>query len=495
VKNYFQSMNREKILEMLFQIMILSSFWGAVLLPITVPGIGEIFLFRVALLLFFCFYLYDIIKKKQNPLKGCTKIEKIVFILVAIIVLYGIISLVRSIDFIFTFKKLFNLCFDLLFLISIILYINNRRKVNITMFNCLINVLLLQFMGIYEIFMGGIFSTHNNIYQRFPFFDLRLLQPPIVSFVNENDYTSTLLFCVPFLVMFLLYHYQNTNKKEYKFLLLSILVFIISSSYFIVKVSSSRLVMLAFSFTLIGIVLFSILFQRKLFKMVLICFLCITFVFLMENYTVIRVKTINYINTVKYEIELRNNDKDEVKKPVILEIPTLPSKNNVSIIDQFIQVDENTNEVTVNSDTSAGVRVKLMMFAMKTFLDSKGLGVGLGNTEQLAKVVADEQLGGLWSLHCFPIRLIADMGIFILFPVTILMLMILKNFFSIISKYYKKGLRNKSIIVFTIISILCFPFLVTSSSDAQDLLGMWLYIAGIIIIMKSPELFFINEIV
>jgi hypothetical protein len=30
------------------------------------------------------------------------------------------------------------------------------------------------------------------------------------------------------------------------------------------------------------------------------------------------------------------------------------------------------------------------------------MGVGLGNTEQKAKVVANEQLGGLWSLHCFP---------------------------------------------------------------------------------------------
>lgn len=504
VINLYKKINIETILGIFFQIMILSSFWGPTLLAVTVPGIGEIFLFRVALLVVCCIYIYFLIKKRIHPLKERTKIEYAAFGILGVMLLYGFISLARAIDFGFTFRRLFNLSFDALYLLLIILYVDNKRKINITMINIIINVLLLQLLGVYETFFGGVFYDMYDDFLRVPFFN-RLLQPPVVSFGNTNDYITSILFYLPFIIMFLIFHISNSKSRKLTSIYTLILITSITLEYYLANSARAQLGQLAWYIIVFGFLIFVLIYLRKLYKMLIMIFILFAFVSFTENFLVIRAKTINTINTIKYERELKLaeqkikvgdnevGDKESEEKEVIDSIAkpglvTVPKSNELSIKDQFIAKDEETGETILNMNASGGGRLTLLKFAGSTFIKSYGMGVGLGNTEQKAKVVANEQLGGLWSLHCFPARIIADMGIFILIPVLIAIIILLKEI-SRMAKVKKDSKSMNMVLFFVIVSILVFPILSTISSDAQDMISMWFSLGGIIIIVSKYQVF------
>ncbi|MDF2544313.1 MAG: hypothetical protein K0S47_4031 [Herbinix sp.] len=485
IKNYLKNvkMKSEFILGLFFQIMIFSSFWGSVLLPITVPGIGEMFLFRIMIFITSILFVLHLVINKVNPFKGKNKLEYMVFILITIMILYGILSLARAIDIAFTFRRLFNLCIDVTFLLLLILYINDRMKINITLFNCIINMIILSLLGIYEAFHGGIFYDKYDIYQRFPLFDVGYIQFPTVSFNNTNDFSCTLLFYLPFVIAFLLTHINKNNK--YKKLYIVLLSLTTSLSYFIVKLASARLAMISVYIIIISLFAYIIIFKRKLWSIIVLCSMCFAFIFVMENYKQLKADTINIANNIKYKYEKMTSD-EVIEKP---ETYTIPTKETLSLKEQLIVVDEETNEVTLNTEASVGTRVALLRFSIKTFIKSYGFGVGLGNTEQMAKAVAVEQLGGMWSMHCFAARFLADMGILVLLPIIIIVLFIIKLLFKLVRSNNIKDSSVMIPILFTVVSIICFPLLSTSPSDAQDILGMWFCIAAIIItIIKVPSL-------
>lgn len=487
--NYFKSMDQDKILEILFQVLIFSSFWGLILPVVTVPGIGELFLFRIAIVIFICYYLNVCIKEKKNPFKNRTKLEYAVFILVGIMILYGIISLSIAIDVLFTFRRLFNLCIDILFFVLLLLYLDSRRKIKVTMFNCLINFIALLSMGIYEAFFGGIFFETPNNFRSFNFFDKGLLFQPKACFGNANDYSSTILFLLPFLIGFLLYLIKNTENKFIKKFYSSILVFITSVSYFIVIVTNARLVLVPIYIVSFGFAFYIIVYQRKLKKILINCILCIAFISIMDNYTDISILIKNHANTKKdisSEIVVADVQSETGTEDIVPE-------DEKSLTDQIFTIDADTNTVILNKNTSAGLRASLLKFAINTFIDSKGIGVGLGNTELLAKAISEDQFGGIWAIHCFPARIVADMGVFILIPIIIIIAMLLKKMINIILMYNKKKINISLLVLVTVISVLNFVFLATSPSDAQDLLGMWISLAGIILaVIRIPSLYYDN---
>ncbi|MBH1942053.1 hypothetical protein I5677_14220 [Mobilitalea sibirica] len=507
LSNFFKSIKRDNLLHIIFQILIFSSFWGSKCFPITVPGIGELYLFRISLILFVCFYIYYNIKNKHNPFVGRTKIEYAVFSLAIIMILYGFISLFRAIDFVYTFRRLFNLSFNIIFLIVIILFIDSKQKVKFTIINCFVNFILLQLLGVYEIFNGGIFYDYYNNYKRFVLFN-KAYQHPLVSFSNTNDFSSMLIFCLPILVLALVLTINKTNERKSKIIYSIILVFIISLTYFLIKAAGARLIYVSFAILLIGLAFYIVFYNRKLIHTLGTIVLCLFFVIVLENYTTISINIKNYINTVKYEAEIKKINKNtnlsesntndtnkdninEIEKPVILNPPSVVK---VPLKDQFFTSDEESGELKLNITASGGVRVALIIFAMDSFIDSKGMGVGLGNTELMAKEVSAEKFGGLWSIHSFPARIIADMGVFVIIPAVFVIWLIFKEIFNLIRKYRKSNFHI-TVVIFTLIIILGFPFVSTSSSDAQDILSMWLSIAAIILLLtKIPELYSTDEI-
>ena len=161
-------------------------------------------------------------------------------------------------------------------------------------------------------------------------------------------------------------------------------------------------------------------------------------------------------------------------------------EDDPSIFDEFYTVDENGNS-TLNLNASGGVRVALIKHAATCFVKSYGMGVGIGNTEQLAKMYSVAGEKNVWSIHCFLARLIADYGIWALIPLCIIVFYLI----SYIIKTLKKAIAEKNrpqiayILLFTAV-LLIYPIVSTSSSDAQDLLSMWLYL-GVMVRFSTNE--------
>ena len=167
-------------------------------------------------------------------------------------------------------------------------------------------------------------------------------------------------------------------------------------------------------------------------------------------------------------------------EPPKLEIQ-IPDKD--SWVNDILDSDGTLNP---NGLTSGGIRVYMLLHTVDCFLDSKGMGVGLGNTEQLAKKNISEETNGVWSIHCFVARLIGDFGIFVLLPLCLISYFLIKKVILI----FCFSLKNKnlcgmgwSILFLSVMAV--YPFISTASSDAQDILPMWLYLGAVIAFLSD----------
>ena len=129
------------------------------------------------------------------------------------------------------------------------------------------------------------------------------------------------------------------------------------------------------------------------------------------------------------------------------------------------------------------MRVLLILHAFRCFKDSHFLGVGLGNTEMLA---AQEDIG-LTNIHCFVARLLGDYGIFVLLPLAAIAVLLLRSAF----RAFFYGLRhNRRILASGLMFffvLLTYPILSTISSDAQDILPMWLYLGLVVLLGRELD--------
>ena len=98
-----------------FLLTVVSSFLGSAVLNFTVPAIGEIFPFRVFLPITVLLYLIWALKGNDKPWQDSSAIEKWAYGLICVLIIYGAVSLLWAENFLFSFKKLFNLCFDVAF--------------------------------------------------------------------------------------------------------------------------------------------------------------------------------------------------------------------------------------------------------------------------------------------------------------------------------------------------------------------------------------------
>ena len=96
-------------------ITVFSSFFGSYLLPIAVPALGSIFLFRIALPIAAVLYILYAIREKEAIWRGVSALEKWCYVFAAVMLVYAAGSLFRAMDFMRTFRMLFNLCFDMCF--------------------------------------------------------------------------------------------------------------------------------------------------------------------------------------------------------------------------------------------------------------------------------------------------------------------------------------------------------------------------------------------
>lgn len=482
------------------------SFFNAYLFPIEIPGIGTWYAFRAMLPLTAILYVICAVREKRFFWKDSTALEKWCYVFIAVMLLYGAASLPRALDISWTFRKLFNLCFDMCFFFLMLRLCRWKDIRKLTLAVCFIMWIAMMLMGIYEVFNGGIVDPSYNDYKRFFVFN-RVFQFPVVFFGNTNDYALLLTF---FYAIFLLIAWREPSIPQWVTVILTVV------TYFLLLATDSRLSILAFFILLVAQILCALLRHQKASRRtaatMLLCVFCIQFcnqyqfiVPPIERYLHQRAE---YTQAVKDAEEKNRQDaEDNVQQgdapadeqqggeasgeqqetPVDLEKPELQigDPRKVPLSEQFFEINDETGEEALRSDGSVGVRTHLLLHAWDCFLESHGLGVGLGNTETLAarrSVVPEWANNPQNSIHCFVARIIADYGIFILLPLCAIAFLLLKRIFMSLAAAWrqKDGQAAAEALVFFAV-LLTYPIVSTASSDAQDDIPMWIYLSFVVL--------------
>lgn len=113
------------------------------------------------------------------------------------------------------------------------------------------------------------------------------------------------------------------------------------------------------------------------------------------------------------------------------------------------------------------------------------MGVGLGNTAQLAKSTAARR-GGVWGIHCFLARMTADFGIWFLIPLLLIAFSMVRSGVEIVCQEKKKQNPAGVMMGFMYLaSVLIYPIASTAPGDAQNSVPMWLFLGSVVLF---PEL-------
>lgn len=484
------------------------SFFNAYLFPIKVPGIGTWYAFRAMLPLTAVLYVICAVREKRFFWKDSTVLEKWCYVFIAVMVLYGAASLPRALDISWTFRKLFNLCFDMCFFFLMLRLCRQKYIRKLTLAVCFVMWVVVMLLGIYEIFNGGIVDPAYNgaNCQDFTWF-LSRFQYPVVFFGNTNDYALLLTF---FYAVFLLIAWQEPRIPQW------VTVVLTTATYFLLLATSSRLSIYAF-FILLAAQILCALFRhskaaRRTVAGMLLCVCCIQFCnqycyIIPPLQTYVQQKA-EYTQAVKdAEKKARQDAEDNVQQgdapadeqqggeasgeqqetPVDLEKPELQigDPRKVPLSEQFFETDAETGEKVLREEGSAGVRTHLILHSFQCIVESRSLGVGLGNTETLAarRGVVPEWIDKPQdSIHCFLMRIAADYGIFALLPLCVIALLLLKRIFTSLSAAWKRRdgqAAARALLFFAV--LLIYPIVSTASSDAQDNIPMWIYLALVVL--------------
>lgn len=476
------------------------SFFNAYLFPIEISRIGTWYAFRTMLPLTAILYVICAVREKRLFWKDSTALEKWFYVFIAVMLLYGAASLPRALDFFWTFRLLFNLCFDMCFFFLMLRLCCNKDLRKLTLAVCFIMWVAVMLMGIYEVFNGGIveFGYNGAYYQDFTWF-LSRFQYPVVFYGNTNDYALLLTF---FYAIFLLIAWREPRIPQW------LTVILTAVTYFLLLATSSRLSIFAFCILLAAQILCSLLLRQKAARRtaatMLLCVFCIQFcnqyqfiVPPIEHYLHQRAE---YTQAAKEADEKARQDAEsniqqggeasgeQQETPVDLEKPELQigDHRKTSLSDQFFETDDATGEKVLRSDGSAGARARLLLHAWDCFRESHGLGVGLGNTESLAARRSDLPDGSDFSqisIHCFIARIAADYGIFILIPLCAIAFLLLKTLIvSALAAQKRKDRRASTYALLFFAVLLTYPIVSTTSSDAQNNIPMWIYLATVVLL-------------
>ena len=444
------------------------SFWADALGAITVPAVGSVFPYRVFLPLTVALYIVHAVRRRENPWKDASAVEKWCYGFIVILLVCGAASLFRALDTGHTFRRLFNLTLDLCFFYLALRLCKDKTLRRWTLAVLALSLGIHLLLGVYESVHRGIFRDIYNGYRRFYWFDRRY-QHPVVTFANTNDYLASMLFSGAALLLAAGVHWERVRRHRG---LLVLLAAWFSVQYFVTLAGGGRLVLAAMYVLAATFLAFLLLADRKrLWLGVLVLVLLGGVTFANRYHTIMpQIQTFLSENFRAEDSPVSPDGKPDEEPSA----PPAQTEDTPSLKDQFFEEDAETGEMVLRQTGSSGVRTRLLIHAGKCFIESFGLGVGLGNTEILARdreVIAG---GATWSIHCFLARLVADFGLFALVPLCAIALLLLKRVWEALR--LRNG-RSLGVAVLFFGVLLMFPIASTASSDAQDLVAMWLYLA------------------
>lgn len=442
----------------------ITSFFGSFLFPVELSGFGTWYAFRTMLPITAILYIIYACREKIFFWKDSTTLEKWCYVFIASLIVCSALSIPRAIDTAFTMKRIVNLMMDLVFFFLALRLCRDRAVRKLTVRMCAVLLAVIMILGIYEVFFGGIVDPAYNKLQKFYVF-FRECQMPAVFSGNTNDYNASVVMLLAVLLMSAFAPEQReTDRRKLWYLVPAFAV-----GFFLALAGGARLCKLGYFILLLSLFAYAWAGKRKKCRwapvLVLCCFLCAQFV-AQSHYILPQAK--------EFFSQAVGNNKS------LLDVFRNPESGNPQ--DEFIKVDEETGEAVINDNRSGGARLKLLIHAEKCLLDSKGLGVGIGNTEMLARDNSVIQDTKYWNIHCFLARLAADCGVFAIVPLAaIAYLMLRKMLRGIVAAVKGKDRAELGYNLLLLGILAIFPIVSTASSDAQDILPMWLYLAMLVL--------------
>ncbi len=458
LRGAYQTNQLEFLLQAAWALTVISVFLGDMLLSVRVPAIGELFPFRVFLPVTCVLYLISVIKKERHLWKGTAPVEKACMLFIVILLIHSVVSLPFAIDVHWSFRRTFNLCFDLSFFFLMLCLCRDRRVLSRTLKICLGGFWALSLLGVCESVWKPLFYTGTQI-QFVTLFGFKICSPMVI-YNNTNDYMSAITFLFAGLLLGWLLK-KEKGKRDWGHLLAAGAV-----SLYLAKCASARLLILAFWLILVAIMVYALLLcgKRAVPVLLIIAVLLAT-------------TTMSHVNL-----------------PVLLHLIDAPAGGGSqpgdapSLKDQFFESDAVTGELTFNNTASAGVRVRLILHSVRCFLDSKGMGVGVGDTEQLARIEKVAKDGNTWSIHCFLARLLGDYGIWAALPLVYIVLDRIWYGVLLLKQGWKNRVRaDVSYALLYLVMGVVYVIASTSSSDAQDLLAMWMFLAVFVLMSRQKK--------
>lgn len=442
---------------------VCSSFFGPHLFRVTLPALGSMYLFRFLLPVTALLYILWAVRERENPWKGASAVEKWVYVLMGIMLLYGAVSLCWAIDFRFSFNRLFNLCLDFCFFFLMLRLCKDKRLFRSTLCMSVAMMLILALIGVYEAFNGHIFPivyTTTDYYGSRTFAYLLGLpcRIPVVTFAGPNDFAAMLLFVAA--AAFLLWANDpepRTRRKLWGVILAFTLI------YFLIEVTGTRLCKLAFFLLFAGVLIWFFCQDRRLRWVPVVMLLLVLCVELSFTYYIERPSS--------------------AAPPSVRPLPE--DKDFLALEKDFFTSDPETGEIALQLDVSTGIRLRLLLHAFDCFRESYGLGVGLGNTETLSAMritVPRWENPTQHSIHCFIARIAADYGLFVVIPLCAIGFLLLKQVYDLFTSAVREKDRSSAgFSLLFLFVLLVYPFTSSSSSDSQDFFSMWIYLASLVL--------------
>ena len=463
------------------------SFLGNTIVLMHIPGIGVMYPFRLLLPATAVMYGIWAIREKQNPWKNADLLQRLCYVFCVILIIYSGFSLRLAMDFGISLKSWVNLCMDLCFFFLALELCKDRRIFHTTAVVVAVSAVILAIMGIYESFCGGIFHDRFDSLRYIPFFYAKV-QNPVVTTANPNNFSTMLVFMLA--VVLLDSVWQGREKKNHW-----LPAFLVASVYFLLGAAQARLCVVAFLALLVAfLVCVPMLGKKKCWLVVIILLLLGTLKLGFDSTWTRPQETLQVHSeavqsalpvTVEqthepYELVLLSANDVAQEHVVFLsntsDQQTLYKTSGNSFKDEFFTKDEETGEYALNTTRSAGIRLTLLLGAFDCFIESKGMGVGLRNTEQIV-LIGDDQ----WGIHCFLARMTADLGIFFLIPFLLIAIALLRACFVHMGRCIRR--RDKAGAAMWLLYLAAlgsYPIASTAPSDAQDILAMWLFLAWIV---------------
>lgn len=453
-------------------ITVISSFFGPYLLQVALPIGGYFFLYRGMLPLTVVLFIVWHIKRRRNPFASLSTIEKAVFFLLSMMLLYGIISVFFAISVGAWFSKYLSMGYDFCFFILAILLCKDNKICKNTIILACGTMLFCALGGFIETFTDCFFDTPYAGRPTYYFMG-RWWQAPIFTFYNTNGLAASNLWMLIIAWMYLFNQWESISISFRKRALWG-LAGLTCLGMFLYFVSNSRLTIMALPFLFVGLAVWLLIRYRRglwIFA-VFACF--IGFIYVGEQYDQIRAQ-------VSYVLEsiMNTDEADSIQPPSV-------TPNNHGTMNVLVPRDPETGTIDISSDESGGVRLNLLKNSIEMLVESKGLGIGLGNAE--LRMEAYDNTEGITNVHCFIMEIFLEFGIFAIMPLFLVVCTIFKSWFLRLRRGRKEG--NQVLLsntLFQICAVITYPILSTVNSSSWGLSAMWLFLSYILLGCREYE--------